>query len=103
MAKAVSHIVKRPGRRRGDSDVEIPVAEDLATVPGIPLREVDVSLYSRVEPLETQTIEKGPDRDWAWTVYSEEMAECGVDRVMVKPVKKAKLHRNVTEMLTGSG
>ena len=75
MPKAVSHIVKRPGRRHGDPDVEIPVAEDLATVPGIPLREVDVSLYSRVEPLETQTIEKGADRDWAWTVYSEEMAE----------------------------
>jgi signal transduction histidine kinase len=40
---------------------------------------------------------------WQAVMDSEELSECGVDRVMVKPVKKAKLHRNVTEMLTGSG
>ena len=58
MAKSLSHTVKRPGRRRGDTDVEIPVAEDLATVPGIPQNPVDVSFYSREYPLETQSIEK---------------------------------------------
>mgnify|MGYP003323158440 CR=1 FL=1 len=34
--KKVSHIVTRPGRITGSSDAEIPVAEDLATVPGVP-------------------------------------------------------------------
>ncbi len=75
MSKQVSHSVKRPGRVMGDPDVEIPVAEDLATVPGIPLRQVDVSFYSRVEPLESQNVEKGADRDWVWTVYEDDVAE----------------------------
>ena len=38
--KKVSHIVTRPGRITGSSDAEIPVAEDLATVPGVPLEEL---------------------------------------------------------------
>jgi ferredoxin len=75
MAKTISHVVRRPGRRFGDTDVNIPVAEDLSTVPGIPVRENDVSFYSRVYPQETQNIEKAADREWVWTVYSEEMAE----------------------------
>ena len=75
MNKPISHVVKRPGRKQGDPEVEIPVAQDLATVPGIPLREEDVSFFSRTEPLESQTIEKGADRDWVWTVYTEEIAE----------------------------
>jgi ferredoxin len=75
MAKVISHVVTRPGRRFNDADVDIPVAEDLTTVPGIPLRENDVSFYSRVYPQETQNIEKAADREWVWTVYSEEMAE----------------------------
>ncbi len=75
MAKKVHHVVKRPGRRPGDPDIEIPVAEDLASVPGIPTRESDVSFYSRVYPLETQNIEKAADREWVWTVYTPEMVE----------------------------
>lgn len=74
MAKAVSHVVTRPGRKHGDADVQIPVAQDIATVPGIPLREDDLSFYSRVYPQETQNIEKAADRAWVWTVYSDEMA-----------------------------
>ena len=74
MPRPVSHVVKRPGRKPEDPDLEIPVAEDLAGVPGVPLIDADVSFYSRVEPLESQTIEKGADRDWVWTVYSDEMA-----------------------------
>ena len=74
MAKPVSHVVTRPGRRQGDADVTIPVAEELATVPGIPLKEEDLSFYSRVYPQETQNIEKAADREWVWTVYSDEMA-----------------------------
>ena len=75
MAKPVSHIVRRPGRVAGEPDVEIPVAEDLATTPGIPLREVDVSFYSRVDPLESQNVEKGADRDWVWSVYAPDVAD----------------------------
>ena len=75
MPKAVSHVVRRPGRRLGDPDVAIPVAEDLVTVPGAPIREKDLSFFSRTEPLETQNIEKGADRDWAWSVYTDEISE----------------------------
>jgi ferredoxin len=75
MAKAVSHVVQRPGRRLGDPDVTIPVAEDLTTVPGIPLNEKDLSFYNRVYPEETQNIVKAADREWVWTVYTEELAE----------------------------
>ncbi len=73
--KEISHLVSRPGRQEGDDAITIPVAEDLATTPGIRKREVDVSFYSRTYPLESQTIEKTADRDWTWSVYSEETAE----------------------------
>jgi len=72
MAQTVDHVVTRPGRKHGDADVEIPVAQDLTTVPGIRMREADVSFYSRMYPQETQNIEKAADRRWVWTVYSEE-------------------------------
>ena len=75
MAKEVHHSVRRPGRTPGEPDVEIPVAADLATVPGIPLREHDVSFYSREYPIESQTIDKGADREWVWTVYTEEIED----------------------------
>ncbi|MCH8207179.1 MAG: hypothetical protein IH956_09290 [Chloroflexi bacterium] len=75
MPKAVSHVVKRPARTQGRPDVEIPVAEDLVSTPGIPQREVDVSFYSRVEPLESQNIDKAADREWVWTVYTDEIRE----------------------------
>ena len=69
MPKKVHHVVKRPGRLAGDPDVQIPVAEDLATVPGSPVRNKDVTFYSREYPIESQTVEKAADRAWAWTVY----------------------------------
>jgi hypothetical protein len=75
MEKQVHHVVTRPGRLHGDSDVQIPVAEDLATVPGIRLRESDVSFYSRTYPQETQNIEKAADRRWVWTVYPPDILE----------------------------
>ena len=74
MPKSVHHVVTRPGRTPDHPDVHIPVADDLATVPGIPMRENDLAFYSRVYPIETQNIEKAADREWVWTVYSEEMA-----------------------------
>ncbi len=75
MPKRVSHVVKRPGRLHGRPDVDIPVAEDLVTVPGIPQREIDVSFYSRVDPIESQNVEKAADREWVWTVYTDEVRE----------------------------
>ncbi len=69
MPKKVHHVVNRPGRIAGDPDVQIPVAEDLATVPGSPVRDKDVTFYSREYPIESQTVEKAADRAWAWTVY----------------------------------
>jgi ferredoxin len=66
--------VTRPGRKHGDPDVQIPVAEDITTVPGIRMRDSDLSFYSRVYPIEGQNIEKAADRRWVWTVYNEETA-----------------------------
>ena len=73
--KRISHIVTRPESREGNGSVSIPVAEELATTPGIPKREVDLSFYSRTQPLESQTIEKTADRVWTWSVFSDEVAE----------------------------
>ena len=73
--KKLHHTVTRPGRMMVDEDVEIKVAEELATVPGIPKIDSDVDFYSRNYPLETQNIEKSADREWVWTVYSGEMYE----------------------------
>jgi len=50
MAKRLSHVVRHPGAGSNDPDVEIPVAEDLANGPGSPIREQDVSFYSREGP-----------------------------------------------------
>ena len=55
MSKPVYNVVKRPGRAPGDADIEIPVAEDLVTVPGVPKRDADVAFYSREYPLQSQT------------------------------------------------
>jgi len=65
MAKKVSHYVTRPGRQLGDAPVTIPVAEDLASVPGIPLRERDVAFFSREQPLENMALEESASADWA--------------------------------------
>ena len=73
--KKISHIVTRQESREGSGPVSIPVAEELATTPGIPKREVDLSFYSRTQPLESQTIEKTADRVWTWSVFSDEVAE----------------------------
>ena len=73
MAKTISHVVKRQGRRLGDPDVRIPVATDLVSEPGSPIRERDVSFYSREYPIESQTIEKSADRVWAEMIYTKEV------------------------------
>ena len=65
--KKVHHVVRRPGNRLGDPDIEIPVAEDLVTEPGAPVREGDVSFYSREDPLEAHFVENSADREWLWS------------------------------------
>ncbi len=75
MPKSVSHTVTRPGRRVGDAEVEIPVAEDLATVPGIPQKPVDVAFFSREHPLETQSIDLSADRKWAWDNQADDLTD----------------------------
>ena len=75
MRKKIHHVVNRKGSKHGNPDVNIPVAADLTSVPGIPLRESDVSFYSKVAPLESQNKEKSADRDWVYTVYSPEMTK----------------------------
>ena len=75
MVKSISHIIRRPGRRDGDPDIEIPVPEDLATVPGVPLKPVDVTFYSREHPLESQAIDKSADRQWAVLTQSSDLDE----------------------------
>ena len=75
MSEPVSHVVRRSGRKAGDPEVEIPVAEDLATVPGIPQIEADVAFYSREYPLESQAVEKAANREWVRTVYTGEVVD----------------------------
>ncbi|SVE22791.1 uncharacterized protein METZ01_LOCUS475645, partial [marine metagenome] len=41
--KKIHHIVTRPGNNQHDKDVQIKVAEDIASSPGIPTIESDVS------------------------------------------------------------
>ena len=73
MTKSIHHVVKRPSRKQDESDVEISVADDLVTVPGIPIRETDVSFYSREYPLEADSVEKSASIKWAWSVYTPEV------------------------------
>ena len=103
--KGVSHVVKRPGRTKDHPDVEIPIAEDLSTVAGSPMREQDVSFYSRVEPIETQNIDKAADREWVWTVYSEEITKHRVrhDELNEPLVEAASTTGNISPTGTATG
>ena len=61
----VGHVVVRPGRKAGMEPVEIPVPEELETVPGIPMVSKDIDFYSREYPLLRQQVEHGADTEWA--------------------------------------
>ena len=67
------HVVVRPGRRNGDDPVEIPVPEELETVPGIPMVRKDIDFYSREYPLQRQQVEHAADTEWAPDVGTEAM------------------------------
>ena len=69
----VGHVVVRPGRKAGMDPVEIPVPEELETVPGIPMVSKDIDFYSREYPLVRQQVEHGADTEWAPTVGTAAM------------------------------
>ena len=93
MSKPLSHKVRRPGRRAEDPDVEIPVAEDLAGVPGITQEPADVAFYSREYPLETQAIDHSADRQWALVTQPQDMTEFReVQDARMEPMYEAALH-----------
>ena len=48
----IGHQVVRPGKTLKDDPVAIPVAEELETIPGIPLNQREIDWYSREYPLE---------------------------------------------------
>ena len=64
----VGHVVVRPGRKAGMDSVEIPIPEELETVPGIPMVSKDIDFYSREYPLLRQQVEHGADTEWAPSV-----------------------------------
>ncbi|MAX18289.1 MAG: hypothetical protein CL709_00255 [Chloroflexi bacterium] len=65
MTKKVGHVVTRRSRILGDAPIDIPVAEDLETVDGIPTRDRDVSFFSREYPLENMAIEESASAEWS--------------------------------------
>ena len=69
----VGHVVVRPGRKAGEGPVEIPVPEELETVPGIPMVSKDIDFYSREYPLQRQQVEHAADVEWAPTVGTAAM------------------------------
>ncbi len=73
--KSISHIVTRSGRKHGEPDVAIPVAEDLQTVPGIPNRERDVSFFSREYPIENMALEESASAEWAGEIQKNKAPE----------------------------
>ena len=69
--RRIGKIIRRPGSGYGDSEIEIPIAEDLLKVEGIPQRDAEVSYYSREFPLESFALENSASADWARTERSE--------------------------------
>ena len=71
----IGHQITRPGRNTEDEPITINVPEELLTVPGVPQAPADVNFYSREYPLESQNIDLTADREWVWTVYTDEIRE----------------------------
>ena len=69
--RRIGKIIRRPGSGYGDSEIEIPIAEDLLKVEGIPQRDAEVSYYSREFPLESFALENSASAEWARTERSE--------------------------------
>jgi epoxyqueuosine reductase len=110
MIKNVGHYVKRPGRQLKSPEINIAVAEELETVPGIPLINRDVDFYSREYPLENLAVTNSGDTKWAWSHYSPEIVEirkqhAELDRPWIEAAAKSggleptapRVNRDVTE------
>ena len=69
--RRVGYTVSRPGRRVEDPPVEIPVAKDLQSVPGTPIRDNEVTYYAREYPLESVAVEHSASSLWALDVREE--------------------------------
>ena len=61
----IGHEVSYPGKNLGDSPITLRVAEELETVPGIPMNQREVDWYSREYPLESMRIMEKPSEEWA--------------------------------------
>ncbi len=66
MAKrVVGKQITRPSGKPGEGPITFPVAKDLLKVDGIPIRDNEVSFYSREYPLESVAVEQSASTQWA--------------------------------------
>ena len=59
--------IQRNGRIHGDKGITIAVASDLLKVEGIPIRDAEVSYYSREFPIESFSVSESASSSWAET------------------------------------
>ncbi|MCH7652760.1 MAG: hypothetical protein IIB14_03690, partial [Chloroflexi bacterium] len=66
MAKRiVGKQITRPSGNPDEGPITFPVAKDLLKVDGIPIRDDEVSFYSREYPLESIAVEQSASTKWA--------------------------------------
>ena len=71
MPRRVGYKVTRPGRKADDPEIELPIAQDIRSEPGIPRRDNEVSYYAREFPLESVAEEQSASAQWALDVREE--------------------------------
>ena len=59
--------IQRNGRIHGEKGITIAVASDLLKVEGIPIRDAEVSYYSREFPIESFSVSERASSSWAET------------------------------------
>ena len=59
--------IQRNGRIHGEKGITIAVASDLLKVEGIPIRDAEVSYYSREFPIESFSVSESASSSWAET------------------------------------
>ena len=68
MPRRVGYKITRPGRKTDDPEIELPIAQDIRSEPGIPRRDNEVSYYAREFPLESVAEEQSASAQWALDV-----------------------------------
>ena len=63
--RKLGKVIVKKGRKPGESDLHIPIAADLLKVDGIPIRDNEVSYYSREFPLESFSVLESASAVWA--------------------------------------